>query len=499
MKHCLSLLFVLFYSVCLQANNISVTNVSITENFTDPSYATIMLDVAWDNSWRVTTAPGNHDAAWVFAKYRIGTGEWRHVRLSAVATSPAGSVVELMDDVGTMIYASGPVTGNVLYSGLELQWNLGADGMSWSTDIEVRVFAIEMVYIPEGGFYLGTGLGTGDEVDEFFEANNGRPFRVRNGGEIPVSPNGNRLWYSDVGNRGADFGGPIPAAFPNGFEAFYLMKYETSQQQWVDFFNTLSPTHRQLHDVTAADGKNSDSEHYHNGIVYDPASGEDAYTTLPETAAGYTSMQDMMAYFDWSGLRPLTELEFEKAARGPLYPVADEYAWGNPSVADTRYDVENFGLANEKVAAYTLHTTGIIGNATYLDTNPSDRTEKGPLRCGVYAGSVSEISVSDRVSAGAGYYGNMELSGNQWEGVITVVDAAGRAFTNTHGDGQIGPDGYADVPSWPTHVDGVGIRGGRSDNHRSFMRISDRSYSKVVTSDNASRYYWLQWRGVRGL
>ncbi|PPK88204.1 sulfatase-modifying factor enzyme 1 [Neolewinella xylanilytica] len=493
-------LFVLWwYTITLSANNIFVDNLAVYDNLGDPGFATVKFDLRWENSWRVTTAPGNYDAAWVFAKYRVGGGEWRHVRFSAATAIPSGASVDVFDDVGVMVYASGEMTGPADYPGIELGWDLGVDAIAWSTDIEIRVFAIEMTYVPAGAFYLGTGLTNGSEVDEFYQANNGKPYHVRNAGEIIVSSKGNRLWYTDVGNRGADFGGPIPADYPNGYDAFYLMKYETSQQQWVDFFNTLSPAHRLLHDVTAADGKDSDTEHFHNGVVYDPASGADAYTTLPETAAGYTSMLDMMAYFDWSGLRPLTELEFEKAARGPLYPMGDEFAWGNPNVANARYAILNFGLPNEKVAAYTLTKLGVNGNATYLDTNPSDRAEKGPLRCGVYAGSVSEISASDRVSAGAGYYGNMELSGNQWEGVVTIVDDTGRAFTNTHGDGSLSADGFANVPTWPTDVDGVGIRGGRSDNAQGLMRISDRSYSKVVTSNNASRYYWLQWRGVRGL
>ncbi|MGB3800760.1 MAG: SUMF1/EgtB/PvdO family nonheme iron enzyme [Lewinella sp.] len=498
MKNSLSLLPLLLFATLVSANNIRVDNISLLEDFGDPSYATISLDLSWENSWRITTAPGNRDAAWVFAKYRVGTGDWKHVRLAAVGNTPAGAVAELNDDVGIMVYAAGNTTGDANYPGLELEWDLGTDGTVWNSDIEVRVFAIEMVYIPAGGYYLGSGLWNGSEVDEFYGFW-GFPYFVGDSRRIPLFNGWASLRYTDAGNRGADFGGPIPAAFPNGYEAFYLMKYETSQQQWVDFFNTLSPAHRALHDVTSTDGKNSDAEHYRNGVIYDPNSGQDAYTTLPETAAGYTSMQDMMAYFDWSGLRPMTELEFEKAARGPLYPVGDEFAWGNASVANTRYDVENLGLEDEIVAAASLIDLGLTGNATYKDTNPSIGTEQGPLRCGIYAGSVTRLAVTDRISSGAGYYGNMELSGNQWEGVITIVDNTGRSFTNTHGDGEIGADGYADVPTWPIDKDGVGIRGGRSDNRQDFMRIADRSYSKVVTSDRASRYYWLQWRGVRGL
>ncbi|HCR53204.1 MAG TPA: hypothetical protein DIW27_02215, partial [Cytophagales bacterium] len=31
----------------------------------------------------------------------------------------------------------------------------------------------------------------------------------------------------------------IPANYPKGFNAFYTMKYEVSQKQYADFFNTL--------------------------------------------------------------------------------------------------------------------------------------------------------------------------------------------------------------------------------------------------------------------
>ena len=47
----------------------------------------------------------------------------------------------------------------------------------------------------------------------------------------------------------------------------------------------------------------------------------------------YMCWADCATYADWAGLRPMTELEFEKACRGPLKPVPDEYAWGTAAVA----------------------------------------------------------------------------------------------------------------------------------------------------------------------
>ncbi len=62
-----------------------------------------------------------------------------------------------------------------------------------------------------------------------------------------------------------------------------------------------------------------------------------------------------LAFAAWAGLRPMTELEFEKACRGPLKPVVDEYARGTAKVVGAEagkghYAMKNAGAANETVA-----------------------------------------------------------------------------------------------------------------------------------------------------
>ena len=58
--------------------------------------------------------------------------------------------------------------------------------------------------------------------------------------------------------------------------------------------------------------------------------------------------QDLTSYLDWSGLRPMTEFEYEKACRGTLNPVAYEYPWGNNSSLNMVYGANNnTNLANE--------------------------------------------------------------------------------------------------------------------------------------------------------
>ena len=42
---------------------------------------------------------------------------------------------------------------------------------------------------------------------------------------------------------------------------------------------------------------------------------------------------DLVAYLDWAALRPMTELEYEKIARGSAEAIVPgEYAWGSTSI-----------------------------------------------------------------------------------------------------------------------------------------------------------------------
>ena len=149
---------------------------------------------------------------------------------------------------------------------------------------------------------------------------------------------------------------------------------------------------------------------------------------------------DLMAFADWSGLRPFTELEYEKACRGALKPVANEYAWGTKNITNAT-TITNSGMENERA------NTG-ANIVTNKKTN-------GPLRCGCFADSAT-----NREQAGATYYGVMEMSGNLWEYTYSVGIEGNRSFNgNIHGDGKISDNGFTDieVTEWPR---GAGLRGG---------------------------------------
>ncbi|NJB84474.1 hypothetical protein GGR26_000219 [Lewinella marina] len=493
-------LFVCLLLPCstLLSNNIQIVDLRVDYAADNRDFAVLTFNLGWENAWRTTSAPNNWDAAWVFAKYRTaGEGDWQHLMLST-GRGPASAVVDVMDGTGAMIYAASPMTGTAKYSQVQLRWNLAANGIDLIEIMDFKIFGVEMVYVPGGSFYLGSGH-KGKEVNMFFEGGHPSktdPYRVTSSNAIPVLDDPHSLYYRDVDTTGSDISGPIPAAFPKGFRPFYAMKYELSQQQYVDFFNTLTPAQKAVHDITDVTGKNTDESLARNCISYDPESGQDATTTAPHVPVGFVSISDMMAYLDWSGLRPMTELEFEKLCRGPLSPIRAEFAWGTDEIAKWKFLPS---LPNEPREILTNLTklNPNEGYAAYEKTTSITRFGLGPMRSGIFSGSL-DLGTT-RVWSGAGYYGNMELSGNQAEGVISVTHADGRAFTNRHGNGFLPETGYADVPTWPQTQNGIGIRGGHSNSDEEYLKTSDRTYMTNALSDEYFRPYWLQFRGVRGL
>lgn len=69
----LVLLFCLFMFIsdCSYANNIVVSNLSLTGQNIIDHCTFVKFDISWENSWRTSSAPNNWDAAWVFVKFRM--------------------------------------------------------------------------------------------------------------------------------------------------------------------------------------------------------------------------------------------------------------------------------------------------------------------------------------------------------------------------------------------------------------------------------------------
>ena len=149
------------------ANNIAVVNVVLKNQDVAAKTVQVQFDLSWDNSWRSAAADPaytNWDAAWVFVKVKDAAGNWRPATLStnsADHTPAANSTIDpASDGTGAFVYRSADYGGAVAYTGTRLRWNYGADSFgafAAGAVVTVAVQAIEMVYVPQGAFSLGSG------------------------------------------------------------------------------------------------------------------------------------------------------------------------------------------------------------------------------------------------------------------------------------------------------------------------------------------------------
>jgi hypothetical protein len=97
------------------------------------------------------------------------------------------------DGLGAFVYRAAP--GYVAWSaeGLGLSWDYGADGVDPSADVSVRVYAIEMVHVPEAPFSLGTG---GSESNAFRDGGSAAPFAVAGPEAIEVGSAAGQLTWT---------------------------------------------------------------------------------------------------------------------------------------------------------------------------------------------------------------------------------------------------------------------------------------------------------------
>ncbi len=506
-----SILFmsVLFAATQASANNLAIENFEIYSVNEAANTITYTCDLSWDNSWKNTT---NYDAVWIFLKYSTDSGKtWKHASMSASGTNPSGFNVPYnfevkvpSDEKGFFLQRTDLTTGSVSAEQVRFVWDYAQDGL---TDGQAKaastineIFGIEMVYIPEGSFYLGDGASASEYRFVQGSADND-PWYINSENSITTTASASEgYYYQSSGTTGENAGGSvfiIPSSFPKGYNDFYLMKYELTEGQWVAFFNTLSVAEKANRDITSATegGKNSDAVINRNTISWDSANPTTpAETTRPDRPISYISWTDLLAYADWAGLRPITEMEYEKAARGmDVSPVANEYAWGNTTY-DTAQSGEIYPSNMDEDGTEQIFDGNANINRNSLGWSSGDgrnggpaQGQSGPLRVGIFA----ESSTS-RVTSGAGYYGNMELSGNLSEMVVTVGRAQGRQFLGTHGDGLLssasGYEGNATNADWPginssdssrgvTGTIGSGYRGG------------DYAVSSATYLQTSSRYF----------
>jgi hypothetical protein len=454
----------------VSAEGLRIENVKVVPR--DATTATVKFDVTWSNSWYRGVF---HDAAWVFFKVRTDDKSgWQHVRLSADKVlnptgygqeqggTPLAFIVPDGTDGFTGVFVRRATNGIGLLSarGVTAVILLGASGAAPIPDI--RGFGVEMVYVPEGPFFVGLGAeepfpsggyGFGGAEQNWlyqFSRSDGKDFNatflysrtgyvnawiigspedklpaflVNGTGPIPTGCMKGNLWATDIKPEDK---GEIPAAFPNGYAAFYCMKVPwITQGQYADFLNTLTAAQAKLrywiegHGLAVSGGGSAVKR-------LGKASDCTYAATDPDGMCPWISWKDAVTYTAWAGLRPMTELEFEKVVRGP------EFAAPN-------------------------------------DATPS-------------------------------YWGAQGVQASRiFERTISIGDAVGRAFKGSHGRGTL--EAPADWPA--THFEGVILRGDAVPGvwtPGSFvpthLLIAGRTYPLYADADQTNDPY-PGWRGAR--
>ena len=290
-----------------------------------------------------------------------------------------------------------------------------------------------------------------------------------------------------------------------------------SIQEYCDFLNTLSPDQQKTRDITNTIEFKRPIQDYRNTIRKE--NGQ-FVSSRPHRPCNFISWLDGQAFADWAGLRHMTELEFEKACRGPEKAIYREYVWGVNEIqekANLQFCNEFSNAARRGVAseAGQEHIDGNIHASMFSYYNMQDVCDpkgrfydpdcvgcrsfvggdggRGPVRKGIFGWS----SNGSRISAGATYFGAMEMGGNLQEPVVTVGHPSGRKFQGTHGDGELDANGNATNPDWQP-IDGAYAfagRGGCWQFHENHARTADR-FKGLRTRENR-RASHIGFRGVR--
>ncbi len=431
------ILFCAILNLSSVASDLSIEGVEWSQH-SNPFQYKVKLTVSWNNSWRNEK---NYDAAWLFLKY-VGpsyqqTG-YRHAKLNAsghrlllnhINGSPDPTIEIPEDRIGLFIYPSSKYRGQVRWT-IELALDtamLREQGFNPNARL-LNAHGIEMVQIPQGPFTIGEAdtAAAWRNYALFISDGNGKPGglkRIASEEEnIKVGKEKGELYYnSQVTIYHGDQKGIIPSTFPKGYNSFYIMKYETTQGQYAAFLNCIS-------NAAAASRVNFGGRDYYTYRGSIRLEKEQYIAVSPNRPCNFISWDDACAYADWAGLRPMTELEYEKACRGPQQPIPGEYPWNT----------------NNKIKLQRI-------------VNRDDEL--------VWINGLKEndLNESNRDQFGASYYWVMDLAGSLWERCVTIGDSTGRAFRGTHGDGMLAPYGFASNADWPrgsTETAGFGFKGG---------------------------------------
>jgi formylglycine-generating enzyme required for sulfatase activity len=483
------------------ASHLKIDNELITEVNASKDTAVIQFNVSWDNSWKNDT---NCDAVWLFVKFLAPDGTWKHVDLKTASGAAFNGTDMTPDrfskgdseDVGLFVpeekkgafLFKTKGTGAAVSKGVRLVWDYKKDGID-DKQVQkcmVKVMGYEMVYIPQDKHWVGDPKGPNGPDNCLYTYPDNGAYLIKSEDPIIVDKVEGALFCDQDNPRSReDTPFTIPKEFPKGYKAFWIMKYELTSQQFCDFVNSLTRIQQQSMveaDISADEIKNyyvktnSEEEHLRNSIVVAKKGNGTTepvkfYTYAPARTVNFMSWSNIAAIGDWAGLRPVTELEYEKAARGPGEAKVNELSMG-VSMEDTANigRVQTFDGADGSGYEKKVPQVGVVnacfgGGIAPFDVGkklvPDNPGFEGPISGEMLENSPVQSNVSERVSWGYSYYGVRNLSGNVWERCITIGHHLGRIYDGQHGDGALTEDGFCNVPNWPGKDGaGAGNRGG---------------------------------------
>lgn len=285
--------------------------------------------------------------------------------------------------------------------------------------------------------------------------------------------------------------------YPTGYNNFYVMKYELTQEQYVAFLNKLGRSGQYSRTVggllDALDegeyvfGEKRREPSYRNGIVLrekgdgsgrpfvfgcsqQPGGPANQAGDGQSVACNYLSPGDLLAYADWAGLRPLSELEYEKLCSAPAFCRWEEgsFAWGDTVMAYGN-GLQHAGEETERLREGRTDAGGQAG---------------GPVRVGSF---VTEGRT--RLASGISFWGVEDLSGNV-AGIYYNAGAYGRGLNGgVHGDGLLSGFGESTVAAsaWPAEPGAFGLRGGSFEDDAGALRIAARREAEGYFRDLSDR------------
>ena len=454
MLRVLTCLFIGIFHCTLLANGVQISNLTY-----DEANHTINFDLVVADQFRYTSTWNSSTR--IFAKYKNANGStfetlYFNQTGHTVASSSNGFTLTYENTghrvrVDSIDYWMGiTIFPNINYMASDtLNVTLAIGDNMTLLNPDIKVFATEMIranYLTDDQWYLGDAISpnrwhVGDDTLAAFFCDDFSPFDTINIGNGP----------NDLNTLLP--GGSLPSSFTGRvlIPPVSMMRYNISQEQYVDFLNCLTRIQQNERTMIDLSGTTSPAQFVmtnytgqvpsRNGISCPTNIGTGPIEFFCDLnmngignevddgqniACNHLSVHDMLAYLDWAGLRPINEFHYEWLCRGENIPVPGEYAWGSTD----------------------LNSVGGVLNAGRSDERNSLLGVDGPnININVRRVGIAAGDSTTRVQAGATTWGHMDMSGNGAEIVRCLFESTD--FVNMIvGDGQLDLMGNHNELNW---------------------------------------------------